>query len=69
VPLRQCRAMASRPVPSRRTRAVLQPNRLLLVNAWVEACRPVGARPGGGVEPHSSLHDTLIREVQKRKQG
>ncbi|MEJ6397641.1 NUDIX hydrolase [Yoonia sp. 208BN28-4] len=43
---------------------VLHENRLLLVNAWKASDRLLCA-PGGGVEPHSSLHDNLHREIME----
>ena len=56
--------MALRPVPPRvAVRAVIRRDgRLLLVNA--DAGRDdLWCAPGGGVEPHASLPDNLIREV------
>ncbi len=41
---------------------LLHESRLLLVNAWKDSTRLLCA-PGGGVEPHSSLHDNLKREI------
>lgn len=43
---------------------LLHENRLLLVNAWRGSNRLLCA-PGGGVEPHSSLHDNLKREIHE----
>lgn len=40
---------------------LLHEDRLLLVNAWKGHDR-LWCAPGGGVEPHSSLHDNLRRE-------
>ena len=42
---------------------ILQNNRLLMVNAWPEGKSDLWCAPGGGVEPHASLPDNLIREV------
>lgn len=42
----------------------MKDNRLLLVNAWAKAAKSdLLCAPGGGVEPHTSLPDNLIREV------
>ncbi|RYH01445.1 NUDIX hydrolase [Salipiger sp. IMCC34102] len=38
--------------------------RLLLVNAYKDRS-DLWCAPGGGVEPHSSLHDNLAREVSE----
>jgi 8-oxo-dGTP pyrophosphatase MutT (NUDIX family) len=40
-------------------------NRLLLVNAFGGGRRDLLCAPGGGVEPHSSLPDNLIREFHE----
>ena len=46
------------------TRAlILLDNRLLLVNAYPDGKSDLWCAPGGGVDPHSSLPDNLIREV------
>ncbi len=42
---------------------ILQDKRLLLVNAYPGGTSDLWCAPGGGVEPHSSLPDNLIREV------
>lgn len=42
---------------------ILRENRLLLVNAWAGGQSDLLCAPGGGVEPHASLHDNLRREV------
>lgn len=53
---------AQRP-PRIAARAILmQDNRLLLVNAW-KGRTHLWCAPGGGVEPHASLPDNLVREV------
>ncbi len=65
MPLRQCRAMTSRPVRLAVRALILHRNRLLLVNAWGGGVSDLWCAPGGGVEPHSSLHDNLIREVHE----
>lgn len=36
---------------------------LLLVNAWPGGKSDLMCAPGGGAEPHTSLHENLIREV------
>lgn len=41
---------------------ILHDDRLLLVNAW-KGRTHLWCAPGGGVEPHASLPDNLIREV------
>jgi 8-oxo-dGTP pyrophosphatase MutT (NUDIX family) len=47
-------------------RAVLvHRGRLLLVNAWPGRQSDLWCAPGGGVEPHASLPDNLIREVHE----
>jgi 8-oxo-dGTP pyrophosphatase MutT (NUDIX family) len=40
-------------------------DRLLLVNAWGGGTSDLLCAPGGGVEPHSSLPDNLIREFHE----
>ena len=46
-------------------RAVLvEEGRLLLVNAW-KGRTHLWCAPGGGVEPHQSLPDNLVREVHE----
>ncbi len=40
-------------------------DRLLLVNAWGGGQSDLLCAPGGGVEPHSSLPDNLIREFHE----
>lgn len=42
---------------------LLHRGRLLLVNAWPGRQSDLWCAPGGGVEPHASLPDNLIREV------
>jgi 8-oxo-dGTP pyrophosphatase MutT (NUDIX family) len=42
---------------------ILHESRLLLVNAYPGGTSDLWCAPGGGVEPHASLHDNLIREV------
>ncbi len=41
---------------------IVHDGRLLLVNAWPGRTH-LWCAPGGGVEPHQSLPDTLIREI------
>lgn len=43
---------------------LLHEDRLLLVNAWKGKAH-LWCAPGGGVEPHASLPDNLIREVHE----
>lgn len=53
-----------RALPRLAARAViLQDNRLLIVNAYPPGGTELWCAPGGGVEPHASLPDNLIREV------
>ncbi|AHM04328.1 Dihydroneopterin triphosphate pyrophosphohydolase [Roseibacterium elongatum DSM 19469] len=40
-------------------------NRLLLVNAWGGGKSDLLCAPGGGVEPHSSLPENLMREFHE----
>ena len=40
---------------------IVEDGRLLLVNAWTNS--DLMCAPGGGVEPHTSLPENLIREV------
>jgi len=50
--------------PRLATRAlIVQDQRLLLVNAYPGDKSDLWCAPGGGVEPHSSLPDNLMREV------
>ena len=42
---------------------ILHQGRLLLVNAWPGQQSDLWCAPGGGVEPHASLPDNLIREL------
>ncbi|MEL7460942.1 MAG: NUDIX hydrolase [Pseudomonadota bacterium] len=44
---------------------LLHENKLLLVNAWPRGVSDLMCAPGGGVEPHSSLPDNLIREMHE----
>ncbi len=48
---------------------ILQQDRLLLVNAWPRSdsggLSDLWCAPGGGVEPHASLHENLMREVHE----
>lgn len=45
---------------------IVRDDRLLLVNAYREGAGPeLWCAPGGGVEPHASLHDNLKREVHE----
>ena len=63
IPLPTIVAM-SRPRPRIAARAlILLQHRLLLVNAYAGATSDLWCAPGGGVEPNTSLHDNLMREV------
>ncbi|MCG6883442.1 MAG: NUDIX domain-containing protein [Silicimonas sp.] len=44
---------------------ILLDNRLLLVNAWPGGTSDLLCAPGGGVEPHASLPENLVREVHE----
>lgn len=44
---------------------LLHENRLLVVNAWPTAVSDLWCAPGGGVEPHTSLPDNLVREMKE----
>ena len=44
---------------------LLHQNRLLLVNAWPGGTSDLLCAPGGGVEPHQSLPDNLVREMHE----
>lgn len=48
------------------TRAlIVSEGRLLLVNAFADPCASLWCAPGGGVEPHQSLAENLVREVHE----
>lgn len=53
----------SKPVRIATRAIIVQENRVLLVNAWGGGVSDLWCAPGGGVEPHASLPDNLIREV------
>ncbi|MEJ6394059.1 NUDIX hydrolase [Gymnodinialimonas sp. 2305UL16-5] len=55
----------SRPIRLAVRGLLLVDNRLMLVNAWPGGTSDLLCAPGGGVEPHSSLHDNLIREFHE----
>ncbi len=55
----------SRPVRLAVRGLLLIENRLLLVNAWPGGTSNLLCAPGGGVEPHTSLPDNLIREFHE----
>ena len=44
---------------------ILHRDRLLMVNAYPGEQSDLWAVPGGGVEPHTSLPDNLVREVHE----
>lgn len=44
---------------------IVEDDRLLLVNAYPGARSDLWCAPGGGVTPHASLPDNLIREVHE----
>ena len=44
---------------------IVRDNRLLLVNAYPDGQSDLWCAPGGGVEPGTSIHDNLIREVHE----
>ena len=45
--------------------AILQADRVLMVNAYPGAQSDLWCLPGGGVEPHASLPENLAREVRE----
>jgi 8-oxo-dGTP pyrophosphatase MutT (NUDIX family) len=65
--LGEVRAMPTpRPFPRLAVRGLLLiENRLLLVNAWGGGKSDLLCAPGGGVEPHSSLPENLVREFHE----
>ncbi|WP_102107306.1 NUDIX domain-containing protein [Oceaniglobus roseus] len=44
---------------------LLHQNRLLLVNAYPGEQSDLWCAPGGGVEPHASLPENLVREIHE----
>jgi 8-oxo-dGTP pyrophosphatase MutT (NUDIX family) len=44
---------------------IIQNNALLMVNAFANSKSDLWCAPGGGVEPHSSLPENLIREIHE----
>ncbi|MDJ1009013.1 MAG: NUDIX hydrolase [Paracoccaceae bacterium] len=44
---------------------LMHEDRLLLVNAWPGGVSDLWCAPGGGVEPHTSLPDNLVREMKE----
>jgi len=44
---------------------LLRDDRLLMVNAWPDGKSDLLCAPGGGVDPHSSLPDNLVREMHE----
>lgn len=63
--LRQCRGM-KQPSPRLAVRAlILHENRLLVVNAWPGGVSDLWCAPGGGVNLHESLPDSLAREIHE----
>jgi 8-oxo-dGTP pyrophosphatase MutT (NUDIX family) len=55
-----------RTIPRMAVRGILLiDDRLLLVNAWPGDRSDLLCAPGGGVEPHTSLHENLIREFHE----
>ena len=54
----------TRPVRLAVRAVILQDDRLLLVNAY-PGRTDLWCAPGGGVEPHSSLPDNLVRELRE----
>lgn len=53
----------TRPIRLAARAVIVEAGRLLLVNAWPEGKSDLLCAPGGGAEPHHSLHDNLRREV------
>ncbi|WP_224815782.1 NUDIX domain-containing protein [Hasllibacter sp. MH4015] len=58
-------AASPRPIRLAVRGLLLIENRLLLVNAWPGGTSDLLCAPGGGVEPHTSLHDNVIREFHE----
>lgn len=54
----------TRPIRLAARAIILHENRLLLVNAWKNHDK-LWCAPGGGAEPHQSLHENLIREIHE----
>ena len=44
---------------------ILECDRLLVVNAYPGGVSDLWCAPGGGVEPHHSLHENLVREIHE----
>lgn len=44
---------------------LLHESRLLIVNAWPGGVSDLWCAPGGGVDPHVSLPDNLVREMKE----
>lgn len=57
--------MPQRPVRLAARAVLLHENRLLLVNAFPGDQSDLWCAPGGGVEPHHSVPDNLVREVHE----
>lgn len=57
--------MVPRPIRLAVRALILHRDRLLLVNAWGGGVSDLWCAPGGGVEPHASLTDNLMREVHE----
>lgn len=55
----------ARPVRLAVRALILHDNRLLLVNAFPGGVSDLWCAPGGGVDPHASLPDNLVREVHE----
>ena len=55
----------TRPVRLAVRAVILHEDRLLLVNAWPGGKSDLLCAPGGGVEPHEALPDTVRREVME----
>ena len=55
----------TRPVRLAVRAVILHEDRLLLVNAWPGGKSDLLCAPGGGVEPHEALPDTVRREVRE----
>jgi len=44
---------------------LMREDRLLVVNAWPTEVSDLWCAPGGGVEPHTSLPENLVREIKE----
>jgi 8-oxo-dGTP diphosphatase len=57
--------MVKRPTRLATRALILKDDKLLLVNAYPTGMSDLWCAPGGGVEPGTSLHENLMREVKE----